>query len=203
MNKKIVLGFVGLLVVGSLGVMGTRAYFSQQGEVKSNVFSTGTLSLKLSDTDEFDSDETTATWNISAGGPGDSVSGTVNIKNAGNIEADHIEIRASNTVTEAASGPGAEDGIPLDTVLEITVLTYDGDDVLDHVTDENGNGIKDLDDLEQITLDNLALTDYGDDAVDHPLAMTVRFHPVQTIAEHQGDSATTILTVTLNQVAIQ
>ncbi len=200
MNKKIILGIVGVVAVGSLAVAGTRAYFSEQGEVKSNTFSTGSLSLKLSDSDEFDSDETTATWNIAAGAPGDKVSGTVNIKNAGSIAANHIEVTAANTVTEAASGPGTTDTTPLDTVLEITVLTYDGVDVLDQVTDENGNDIKDLDDLEQITLDNLALTDLG---VDHPLAMTVRFNPVQTVAEHQGDSATTTLTVTLNQVAAQ
>jgi hypothetical protein len=68
------------------------------------------------------------------------------------------------------------------------------------VTDANGNGIKDLDDLETMELDDLALTDL---AVDHPLAMTVRFNPVLTVGEHQGDSATTTLTVTLNQVASQ
>ena len=68
------------------------------------------------------------------------------------------------------------------------------------VADANGNGIKDLDDLEAVELDGLALTDLG---VDHPLAMTIRFEPVRTVAEHQGDSATTTLTVTLNQVASQ
>jgi len=199
-RKKLILGLAGILVVGSAVAMGTRAYFSQQGEVKSNVFSTGTLALKLSDSDEFDSDETTATWSIAAGGPGDLASGTVNIKNAGNIVADHIEITAINTVTEAASGPGAEATVPLDTVLEITVLTYDGVDVLPQVSNANGNGIKDLDDLEKTTLDNLALTDLN---VDHPLAMTVRFEPVRTVAEHQGDSVTTTLTVTLNQDSSQ
>ena len=84
--------------------------------------------------------------------------------------------------------------------MEITVLTYDGADVLPQVTDANGNGIKDLDDLETAGLDDLALADTG---VDHPLAMTVRFNPLLTVGEHQGDSATTTLTVTLNQVAAQ
>ena len=89
---------------------------------------------------------------------------------------------------------------PLDTVLEMTVLTYDGASILDQVLDANGNGIKDLDDLGAVTLDDLALTDLG---VNHPLAMTIRFNPTLTIGEHQGDSATTILTVMLNQVASQ
>jgi predicted ribosomally synthesized peptide with SipW-like signal peptide len=204
-NKKIILGIVGLLGVGSLVAVGSQAYFSQKGEVKSNVFSTGTLSLKLSDNDESGSDETSATWHIAAGAPGDEVSGTVNIKNAGNIAADHIEVTATNTVTDAASGPGTEGGTPLDRVLQITELTYDGASVLDQVNDEdgNGNGIKDLDDLETVKLDNLKLTDFGADAVNHPLAMTIQFNPTMTVAEHQGDSATTTLIVTLNQVASQ
>ena len=200
MRKKLILGLLGILIVGSVVAVGTRAYFSQQGEVKSNVFSTGTLALKLSDSDEFDSDETTATWNIVAGGPGDEVSGTVNIKNTGSIVADHIEITAVNTVTESDIAPGSTADVALDTVLEITVLTYDGVDVLSQVTDANGNGIKDLDDLEAVTLDDLALTDLN---VDHPLAMTIRFEPVLTVGEHQGDSATTTLTVTLNQHSSQ
>jgi len=195
MDKKLILGFVGLVVVGSAVVAGTRAYFSQQGEVKSNTFSTGTLALKLNE-----AEEATAVWNIAAGGPGDQVSGTVNIRNDGSIKADHIEITASNTVTEAASGPGTVSTTPLDTVLEMTTLTYDGVSVLGQVLDANGNGIKDLDDLEAVTLDNLALTDTGKD---HPLAMTVRFNPTLTVGEHQGDSAATTLTVTLNQVAEQ
>ncbi len=195
MKKKLIVGLVGLLVGGSAVVAGTRAYFSQAGEVKSNTFSTGTLALKLNE-----AEEATAVWNIAAGGPGDSVSGSVNIKNAGNIVADHIEVTASNTVTEAATGPGSAATVKLDTVLEITALTYDGVSVLDQVTDANDNKIKDLDDLEKAALDNLALKDLG---VDHPLAMTISFNPTKTVSEHQGDSATTVLTVTLNQVASQ
>ncbi len=204
MSKKIILGLVGLLVIGSAVVAGTRAYFSQTGEVKSNTFSTGNLSLKLNE-----AESATAAWKIETGKPGDSVSGTVKIKNGGTVEADHIEITALNEVEEAVSGPGTKAEIPLDTVLEITALTYEfgpGDVrdllALGYVTDEDGNknGIVDLDDLEGKKLDNLSLTDLG---VDHPLLMTVRFHPVLTVAEHQGDSATTTLTVTLNQVASQ
>jgi len=195
MNKKLILGLAGILVVGSLVAVGTRAYFSQQGEVKSNVFSTGTLALKLDG-----AEEATSVWDIEAGGPGDEVSGTVKIKNAGNIIADHIEITAANTVTESDVAPGSTADVALDTVLEITVLTYDGADILDQVTDENGNGIKDLDDLEKIELDDLALMDMD---TEHPLVMTIRFEPVLTVGEHQGDSATTTLTVTLNQDSSQ
>ena len=195
MNKKVILGLAGVLVGGSIVAVGTRAYFSHQGEVKSNTFSTGTLALKLDG-----AEEATAVWDIDTGGPGDEVSGTVNVKNAGSIVADHIEVTAANTVTESDVAPGTTATTPLDTVLEMTVLTYDGADVLSQVTDANANGIKDLDDLEAVALDNLALTDTG---VDHPLAMTIRFNPLLTVGEHQGDSATTTLTVTLNQVASQ
>ncbi len=191
MKKKILLGLAGILVVGSMVAVGTRAYFSQQGEVKSNVFSTGTLSLKLNS-----AKTATAVWKIKTGKPGDEVTGTVNIRNDGSIAANHIEIQTSNAITEATSGPGTKAKIPLDTVLEITTLTYDGDNILSQVTDANGNDIKDLDDLGAVKLDNLALMDKG---VDHPLVMTIKFNPTKTVSEHQGDSATTTLTVTLNQ----
>lgn len=198
--KKIILGTVGILAVVSVTTLGTRAYFSQQGEVKGNVFSTGTLKLQLADGDESAAGETTATWNIAAGAPGDEVSGTLNVQNAGTVVGDHIEISTSNTVTEAVAAPGSTATTPLDTVLEITSLTYDGGNILSAVSDANGNGIKDLDDLEAAVLDDLALTNLS---VNHPLVMTVRFNPVLTVAEHQGDSVTTTLTVTLNQVASQ
>ena len=201
MNKKLMIGLAGFLVGGCFVALGTRAYFSQQGEVKSNTFSTGTLVLKLNS-----AETATAAWKIETGKPGDEVTGTVNIRNDGDIKADHIEIQASNAVIEATSGPGTEAKIPLDTVLEIKALTYDGVDVLDKIADKNDNGIKDLDDLEpeapdyKPVLDNLALTDLN---VDHPLAMTIRFEPAKTVSEHQGDSATTTLTVTLNQDSSQ
>jgi len=195
MKKKLILGFVGVVAVGSVVAVGTRSYFSQQGEVKSNTFSTGTLALKLDG-----AEEATAVWDIDAGGPGDEASGTVNIKNAGSLTASHIEVAATNTVTESDVAPGNTADVALDTVLEITSLTYDGVAVLSQVTDANGNGIKDLDDLGAVGLDDLELVDLN---VDHPLVMTVRFNPVLTVAEHQGDSVATTLTVTLNQVAAQ
>jgi len=207
MNKKLILGFFGVVVGGSVVAVGTRAYFSQQGNVLSNTFSTGSLVLKLSDSDESNSDETTATWNIAAGGPGDEVSGTVNIKNAGNIVADHIEVDTVNTVIESATAPGSVKTTLLDTVLEITALTYDfGDEgvkdllFLGYIDDENGNTIIDLDDLEATPLDGLLLQDRN---IEHAFTMTIRFNPSLTVGEHQGDSATTALTVTLNQDASQ
>ena len=195
MKKKLILGLGGLLIVGSVVVVGTRAYFSQEGEVKSNTFSTGTLSLKLNG-----AETATAAWKIETGKPGDEVTGTVNIRNDGDIKADHIEITAINTVTESGVAPGSAKTILLDTVLEITALTYDNEDILSQVVDGNGNDIKDLDDLEKVKLDGLLLQDLN---TDHEFTMTVRFEPALTISEHQGDSVETTLTVTLNQHSSQ
>ncbi len=192
-------GLAGILAVGSVVAVGTRAYFSQQGEVKSNVFGAGELVLSLSDADGLDTEEAEAIWDISAGAPGDDVSGTLRIRNAGSIPAHHIEIEIANTVVDAASGPGSAIGTPLDTVLKITSLTYDGNSILADIEDKNDNDIADLDDLEHTLLDNLLLVDFEE----HEFAMTVLFDPVLTVAEHQGDSVSTTLTVTLNQVASQ
>ena len=69
-----------------------------------------------------------------------------------------------------------------------------------NITDSNGNGIKDLDDLEIASADNLALTDLN---VSHTIDITVRLNTDLTANEHHDDSVTTILTVTLNQDSSQ
>lgn len=156
--------------------------------------------MKLSDSDESVQESVTATW---AGGnlaPGDTVTGTLQLRNTGTINANHAEISTVNVVSEAASGPGTVETVKMDKVLEITTLTYDGADLLSSLPDSNGNDIKDLDDMESYTFDNLSLTDLN---VDHSLAMTLRFHPTMGVDQHQGDSVTTTLTITLNQNASQ
>lgn len=128
--------------------------------------------------------------------PGDTVTGTLQLRNSGTINSHHAEIGVTNAVTEASNGPGASSTVKIDTILEITALTYDGTDLLSSLPDSNGNSIKDLDDLESHTFDNLSLTDLN---INHPLAMTIRLHSSMTADQHQGDSVATTLTVTLNQ----
>ena len=132
--------------------------------------------------------------------PGDSVNATLSVKNIGTVDGDHIEISTSNTMTEAASPPGSTGTVPMDRVLEIIVFSYDGVDKRSLISDSNGNGFKDLDDLEATTIDNLALTDVN---VAHTLEMAVLLNYNVSANQHHGDSVATTFTVTLNQDSSQ
>ncbi len=77
-------------------------------------------------------------------------------------------------------------------------------DLLAGVVDNNGNTIKDLDDLEtQIADDFDDLSFGGTQTADHVLRIAGRLHPTLAVNEHQGDSVTMDLTVTMNQDASQ
>jgi hypothetical protein len=122
--------------------------------------------------------------------PGDTASGTLNLKNTGTHVANHAEVAVVDTDT---TNPA------LDKELELTTLTYGGVDILSQVTNSNGNAWKDLDDLEASGLNNLALTDLD---TDHALVMTVTFRS-DASNDYQGGSVTSNWTITLNQDASQ
>lgn len=193
MNKRILLSGASILFSLTLLTGATFAFFSDTGTSNDNVFGSGSLDLKLSDdTPETDQDDVTASFGDTAMAPGDSVPGQIRLKNSGTINADHAEVVIANTNSDLDT--------PLDRVLEITVLNYDTVSVLGQlVADPNGNGYADLDDLEAIGLDNLALTDLG---TDHPLDITVQFR-ANADNSYQGDSVDSDWTITLNQDASQ
>ena len=167
---------VNLLVVG-VPFNTTRALLTDSQAVPGNQFTTGTFDLRLSDANEIDLNSVTATWTATSMKPGDTVNATLTVKNIGTIAGDHIEISASNIVTEAGSAPGSTGTIPMDRVLEIIVFSYDSVDKRSLIPDSNGNGYKDLDDLEATTIDNLALTDLN---TAHTIEMTVLFNYSQS-----------------------
>jgi predicted ribosomally synthesized peptide with SipW-like signal peptide len=188
--------FIVLLTIGLVA----SALFSDHENINNNTFAAGTLTLRLSDDNETQQDNITATWTGSDLKPGATISAVLNIRNTGSIPADHVEINTNNSVVEAASGEGVIDSVKMDTVLEISRFTWDSNDILTSVSDINGNGIKDLDDLESQTLDSLSHTSLDTDV---PLIMTVRFHPSLTLSQHQGDSVSTSFTISLNQHSSQ
>lgn len=176
------------------------ALFSEHENINNNTFAAGTLILKLSDDNETQQDSITATWTGSDLTPGATVSAILNVRNSGSISADHVEISTDNSVVEAASGEGIVDTVKMDTILQIISFTWDNNDILNSVIDVNGNGIKDLDDLESQTLDSLSHTSLNTDV---PLMMTVRLHPSLALSQHQGDSVSTSFTISLNQDSSQ
>lgn len=208
MNSKIAMSAISIMA--SLTIMGgaTFAFFSDSGSSTGNVFNSGSLVMALSDDNQTNEVNVSGTWGL-ASAPGDTFSGDLKIKNTGSVPANHIELKFTNTVTDALSLPGSDGSTPMDRVIQITLFEWDsdGDGVTDltiPITDANSNGITDLDDLEnQVAddFDNLAFT--GTQGNDHILRINGRLHPTLAVDQHQGDSVSMVLDVTMNQDASQ
>jgi len=208
--KKIILSFITVLSVVSIAAGTTLALWSDSGQSSGNTFAAGTLDLKLSDTNETNTDNVTVTWSGSAMTPGGStVTGNLLVRNIGNPAADHVHFTVGNTITEASSGVGTSSASPMDRNLQITALSFDGSSVLTYLTDVNGNGWIDLDDWEQTASPGLGDHDgslvpsHGtlpltDLSTDHTLSMTAQLNSVSPDA-NQGDSVASVITATLHQ----
>lgn len=115
MHKKLL---VGVMVIGLLALtmgFGTYAYFTDTGYSKNNLFSAGTLILKLQDNDESWRDNVTSTWSSPTNWcPGAAeVVNELEMKNTGTCGADLIAVHCSSLV---------EGGLENCTIL--TTITY-------------------------------------------------------------------------------
>jgi spore coat-associated protein N len=195
MNTRVLTSVLTIVaVVAAVSAM-TYAFFSDSGTSNDNIFSAGTLDLKLSDdTPETDQDNVTASFGGSNMAPGGcTTTQQLRAKNTGNVAGNHIEIAATNTITDSAPA-----GSPaIDRLLVLDLFEYDGSNI--PVSDFNSNGLKDLDDLENVGVDNLALTDLN---TNHTIDIRVCLHS-SADNTHQGDSVDSDWTITLNQDASQ
>jgi len=182
-NSRILISLASIATAGSLMAGATFALFTDSGTSNANAFSTGSITLNLSDNNETDQDDVTASF----GGflaPGNCVlfPQTLTIKNAGTI--------AANTVTLSASNSNGD----FSKFLRIQSITFDGTPVV--IAPANGNGFTDLDDLAGavVTLpSSLAASSQKD------LTMTVCLDS-SVDNSFQGASDTLNLTITLNQI---
>lgn len=201
MNKlKILSSAMSLATAGSLLVGATFAFFSDQGTSSNNIFSTGTLDLKLSDsTPEVDQDSVTASFGGTLAPGSCTGNQTLTLKNTGTIIANHAEVSVSNSVSDTGSNATPD----MDSYLRINLLTYDSGDVLGQIADQgsDGNIFVDLADwaASLTALDNLSLTNLNSG---HNLVMDICLDS-SAPNELQSDSVTSTFTVTLNQDASQ
>lgn len=174
-----------------VGAYGTFAYFSDSGESTSNIFTSGTLDLKLDGQDDVSAI-------VSAGNfaPGDTTEGTLTLTNDGSISSydgdGHtvtLDIAADVTATDADGGT-----TDMAQYLRLDTFAYDGDSQLANVTDSNSNGYVDVDDLASSSL--TGLDDPG--SAGQNLDLTVEFHP-DAGNDLQGDEVDVTFTFTLNQ----
>lgn len=146
-NSRILISAASIAAAGALVVGATFAYFSDTQTSSRNVFAAGTLNLALCDgnkpcPDPNTSQSVTATFGKDNMAPGDCTdTQNLTVKNNGSVDANHVDISASNDNTTLAQ------------FLKLDTLTYNASNVLP--LDSNGNGFIDLDDLRMTGLTNL------------------------------------------------
>jgi spore coat-associated protein N len=210
-----------LAVVVCVGIAGSAlAYFTDVETSTGNTFKAGTLDLKISDDNEYPPKDggVSATWHMDNMVPGDSMTEpcSVELINTGSIAGDHVEISFSNEINDQPDVPS--DTNPHSTPgemarwLQILSMTYyHATFVNSHPTsghaivDANHNGFIDLEDVtlpeNSDALDDL-LAPPPNSGGTYSFTMNLLFNAGAT-NDIQGDTLTTTVTFTLNQVASQ
>lgn len=154
LTRRRVLG--GSIVLGLTAAgagAGTFALFSDTETSSGNTIQAGTLDLGLGVTSgSFDS------GNLK---PTESISGSFELTESGTITGNHVELKFSVNTTEAgASNDGdtaPSSAAGMEELFQVTTLDYGSTDLLGSVSDANGNGIVDLNDVVQYgVFDDLA-----------------------------------------------
>ena len=225
MNAKgVLISVMCIALVAMLAGAGTLAYFSDTEKSTGNTFADGTFDLKIRDSNEDWSDGVTATWTLSNMKPGDTKYAWVELKNAGNIKADHLEITCSYSVTEEVLQTESDTDPNTDahpdemaknmiiksftyenTVCDIDCLTgYDevsGETRAEwRIDDMDDDGKITLYDLKQDPLDDLPASD--DIEEEFQVRMRLKFDE-NAGNDFQGDTFNLTMIFTLNQDSSQ
>ena len=213
MKKQIVSILNSILVITTTALLvgsGTWAFFSDIENSPGYSAASANLDLKISDPDENGGgrDGVHDTWVMANALPGASTtSGSIWFRNAGTIDADHLEIDVTNKVIDPP-GPESdtEEGTTdMDTVVQITKMEYVLDSTVINclalLPDANGNGFIDLDDLEVQGIDNLP-PPLKSNFLSSRLDMDLKFHE-SADNDYQGDKLYSEFAFTLNQDASQ
>jgi predicted ribosomally synthesized peptide with SipW-like signal peptide len=208
--NRIIPAILTIFIATALVSAGTFAYFSDTETSTGNTFTAGTMDLKLKNGDEDWEDGVKATWTLSNMKPGDTRYGYLDLKNVGTISADHLEITCDYTITET---PNVESdtnwsNTPDDLAkqMNISKMQYlDSVDInlLDMLSDSDGDGHKTLYDLKHVGIDDIKPPPGIGDANKKQVSMTLEFldHPKNN--DFQGDTLTVTFTFTLNQHSSQ
>lgn len=210
MNRTITTSIMAIGLVAAMLSVGTFAYFSDTETSTGNTFVAGTLDLKVANGDEVFGDGVTATWTMDDMVPGvTTVTATMSLMNSSSVSGNHVEIAFSHTIDEATNPVESDtdpDSSPSDLAkwIEITSITYNGVDLMTTLSDLNGNGWLDLEDVtlganaaEGGPLDDLP-TPLSNNAGVIGFAMSLAFRAEAT-NDIQGDILTTTIAFTLNQ----
>ncbi len=190
--KKILGLTIAFMLLISMGGIGTWAYFQDTETSTGNVFAAGTLDLKTDDVDGV-----TQTLYASNLKPGDSVSGSITLRNAGSVAGSTLDL--AFTYVENDDIPNLVDRSADDTaaMIEITTLDYGIEDLLllPAISDYQPNGYTDIEDLKNANL--TGQTGIGAlSTKDFTIMVQLRG---DTSSDFQSDGITITMTFTLNQ----
>lgn len=153
------LGVLALIVVVAISpIQSSVALLANTGIADQNPIHSGALDSKLSEqgpatqdstTDGISADIVSNTWEDQAHNTlgTDNVSNTLEVNNsASTLTANVVNITISHTENDSDANDG--NAVNTSRTLEVTAFSYDGDDLTDtELTDQNGNGRLDVDDL--------------------------------------------------------
>lgn len=182
--KKILFSLMTLVLVIGLTGAGAFAVFTDTEISEGNVFTAGTLNLKLND-----ADGVLATWTHGNMAPGDTVSGTINLKNAGSLDGTvNVDFSAILDETGTPEGVTPVGSDVIGDKLRATTVTLAGATV-------SGLEDKSVNDLVALGSYNLGDLNALADA-DFYIAWTLDLDSDNGV---QGDSAEITLTFMLDQ----
>ena len=212
------LAVVLLVLGGAVLGMGTYAFFTDTDSSSGNPAQAGTLDLSLDGNDG----DVTASFTLTGAAPGESTSHTYDLENTGTISADHVEVSISAPENDAGlsepSDPELKNGLGnTETQKHIEVVEYEYQDdngntkhdILENVSNNNGNGIKDLEDVisQNGTVDDLdAPQANGDNTTKLVIEVKIADDDngfTGTDEDVMGDGVDIEIAVTLNQDSSQ
>lgn len=222
---------LSLLLVGSVSLAlgaGTWAFLQDTDRSQENALVGGTLDLKLDG-----ADTATAAFGLTDAKPTDSASHNFTITNEGDVAADHVELSFGFAENDTGVAEPTDtdlyaelNGSETASLIKVTQFEYRNDsgavveDLLSGVSDENGNGVVDLQDVQSqgSSLDGLpapqpnganatylviAVEIVNDDGSSFVAGGNIEGNLTGYDEDFMGDGVNVTIKVTLNQDASQ
>ncbi len=190
MRKILGLTIAFMLLIG-MGGIGTWAYFQDTETSTGNVLAAGTLDLKTNDVDGV-----TQTLYASNLKPGDSVSGSITLRNAGSVAGSIVDLGftyvENDDIVEDLPNMTADETAAM---IEVTTLSLGGSPLLGGVSDGNSNLYIDIQDLKNTIFPSQAGINPSDPKV---FSITVQLR-AGTSSDFLSDGINITMTFTLNQ----
>ena len=187
--KKILGLTIAFMLLISMGSIGTWAYFQDTETSTGNVLAAGTLDLKTNDVDGVT--QTLYAINLK---PGDSVPGSITLKNTGSVAGSTLDLAFSYVENDDITNPINMTADETAAMIEITTLDLGGP-LLIYVSDGNSNLYIDIQDLKNTIFPSQTGIDASGT---RDFTITVQLRG-DTSGDFQSDGINITMTFTLNQ----